>query len=97
MSARRVASKLAARHVTPEELAQSTEFAHRRNHPRVEVKYVYGGPNLQDVVLHHFEFGDIGTLTNIYRRGKLAQVHYFLPKLPEGWEHMDFPPEGWRI
>ena len=71
----RTASK--ARVKSAEELAQETEFYRRSNGANVDKKFV--GPN--DIVLHHHQLGEIGSKTNIMRRGKVAQVLYVLPSL----------------
>lgn len=58
------------------ELAQETEFQRRRNMVGCEVQYV----GLDTIVLTCLGV-EIGTKTNITRRGKLVAVLYNLPSL----------------
>ena len=75
--------RAAARVVSAEEKKQETEFYRRRNDPHVDVQYV--GPDT--VVLHHHQLGEIGSKTELRRRGKVVSVLYVLPRVPlQRWE-----------
>lgn len=75
--------RAASRTISAEEKKQETEFARRRNDPHVDVRHV--GPN--DVVLIHHQLGEIGSRTDVMRRGKVVSVLYVLPPIPlQRWE-----------
>ncbi len=60
-----------------EELAQETEFSRRENNPRVEKQFY--GPGTW--ILKHHQLGEIGSKTDITRRGKVVSVLYVLPSI----------------
>lgn len=72
------ATKSQPRVVSAEEKAQETEFYRRASLPRVEKRFV--GPDTW--ILHHYDYGEVGSKTELRRRGKVVSVHYFLPKMP---------------
>lgn len=67
----------AARVKSAEEMAQETEFYRRANDPRVDKRYV----GADTIVLHHHQLGEIGSKTEIRRRGKVVSVLYVLPRM----------------
>lgn len=73
-------AKTAARQVSPEETAQATEFYRRQNNPRVEVRRIAGNRDYTVILTHH-QLGEIGSKTEILKRGKVVSVHYVLPAL----------------
>jgi hypothetical protein len=65
----------------PEDLAQATEFYRRSNGPAVRVERIGDGGRSFMVVLRHDQLGEIGSKTEVLKRGKVVSVHYILPSL----------------
>lgn len=61
-----------------EEREQATEFQRRRDCPRVEVRQI-PGTHASSVYLVHHQFGDVGSKTTMFKRGKEVSVLYVLP------------------
>ena len=78
---RRRYGRALGREVSVEERAQETEFSRRQNNPHVDKRYV--APDTY--VLYHHQLGEIGSKTNIRRRGKIVSVLYILPPIKTGW------------
>ncbi len=72
-----MARRSAVRVKSAEEMAQETEFYRRANNPRVDKRYV--GPDT--IVLYHHQLGEVGSKTEIRRRGKVVSVLYVLPQM----------------
>lgn len=65
------------RQVSAEEKQKETEFYRRANDPHVDKRYV----GADTIVLHHHQLGEIGTKTEVRRRGKVVSVLYVLPRI----------------
>ena len=69
------------RQVSPEELANETEFYRRSQGPSVRTQRIGDGVRSFEVILKHDQLGEIGSKTEVLRRGKVVSVHYVLPSL----------------
>jgi hypothetical protein len=68
-----------------EELTEETEFYRRRSLPRVRTEHIGGGGRAPlTVVLKHDQLGEIGSKTEVLKRGKVTSVLYVLPPLEKG-------------
>lgn len=82
-------SKSKARIKSAEELSQEIEFYTRRNLPGCNVRYIGG----DTVVLSVYSF-EIGSKTEITKRGKVIGVLYVLPSLAPLEEFLKLPVAG---
>lgn len=62
---------------------QETEFYRRRNLPYVDVRYLSAGRTF-DVHLSYCG-KDLGSKTEVKKRGKVISVHYCLPPIDMEW------------
>jgi hypothetical protein len=71
---------MAERVKSPEERAHEAEFWRRRSLPGVQVRRMFAG-RVSDQVLSHTG-RELGSRTEITKRGKVESVLYVLPALP---------------
>jgi hypothetical protein len=71
---------MAERVKSPEERAHEAEFFRRRSLPGVQVRRMFTA-RVSDLVLSHTG-RDLGSRTEVTKRGKVVSVLYVLPALP---------------
>jgi hypothetical protein len=71
---------MADRTKSPEERAHEVEFFRRRSLPGVQVRRMFTD-RVSDLVLSHTG-RDLGSRTEVTKRGKVVSVLYVLPALP---------------